>query len=58
MSFLVYKVTCAVNDKVYIGVTQKTIEHRWRQHVAASKRSWIKRKEKNKDKEVQRVEFS
>jgi group I intron endonuclease len=32
----VYKVTCRVSGKAYIGVTYKTAEQRWKEHVGAA----------------------
>lgn len=32
--FIVYKHTCTINGKSYIGVTSQTIEHRWDEHCA------------------------
>lgn len=33
----IYKITNRVNNKVYIGQTKYTIEHRWKQHLRAFK---------------------
>lgn len=30
----VYKITNSVNDKIYIGLTSKTVEKRWKKHVS------------------------
>jgi group I intron endonuclease len=32
----IYKITNDINDKVYIGQTVATIEHRWKQHLRAA----------------------
>lgn len=32
----VYKITCKVNGKIYIGITTRTPEHRWKQHVSTA----------------------
>lgn len=32
----IYKVTCLVNNKIYIGLTNVTVESRWRDHVYAA----------------------
>lgn len=37
MSYI-YKITNTLNDKVYIGQTSATIEHRWKQHIQDSKK--------------------
>jgi group I intron endonuclease len=37
MTFLLYKVTCRENGKVYIGITKKTAEGRWRAHCRAAR---------------------
>jgi group I intron endonuclease len=37
MSFTVYKVTCRPNGKIYIGITKKTAEGRWRAHCRAAR---------------------
>ena len=31
--YLVYKVTNLKNNKVYIGITGHTFQHRWNQHL-------------------------
>lgn len=36
---IVYKHTCIVSRKCYIGLTVKTIEARWREHVSAARRN-------------------
>ena len=36
MSFI-YKITNMLNNKIYIGKTNRTIEERWREHVRSSK---------------------
>lgn len=36
-SGIVYKVTCLINDKVYIGITAKSLETRKRQHIVWSR---------------------
>lgn len=33
----IYKITNEINQKVYIGLTSKSIEERWKQHIQASK---------------------
>lgn len=35
----IYKITNTINNKCYIGQTSKTIEKRWREHVAMSIRT-------------------
>lgn len=35
-NYVVYKVTCRENGKVYIGITKKTAELRWRAHCRAA----------------------
>ena len=37
----IYKITNLINQKIYIGKTQKSIEERWRRHWADSKRANI-----------------
>lgn len=34
--YLIYKITNTINNKVYIGYTSGTIQHRWREHVNAA----------------------
>ena len=34
---LVYKITCRVNGKVYIGITVKSVDLRWRAHCRAAR---------------------
>jgi len=34
---IIYKITCKVNGKVYIGQTTKSLERRWKEHVHASR---------------------
>lgn len=34
----VYKITCLVTGKAYIGITSRTVKQRWNEHVAASRR--------------------
>ena len=34
----IYKITNTVNNKIYIGKTTNTIEHRWNQHMRQAKR--------------------
>ena len=34
----IYKITCLINNKIYIGQTSKTIQYRWEQHVRNSKK--------------------
>jgi len=33
---IIYKITCKVNNKIYIGQTIKTVEQRWKEHVGTS----------------------
>jgi len=33
---IIYKITCKINNKVYIGQTIKSIDHRWKEHLSAS----------------------
>lgn len=35
---LIYKITNLINNKIYIGLTARTIEERWKQHVNQSKK--------------------
>ena len=37
MQYIVYKIVCSVNNKVYIGQTNKTLEERLKGHFKASK---------------------
>ncbi len=37
--YLIYKITCTVNGKVYIGVTKQTLKQRWYKHCWDSRRS-------------------
>lgn len=39
MKGYIYKITCLVNGKVYIGLTTTSIEQRWKGHIRDSKRS-------------------
>ena len=39
MKGCIYKITCLVNNKVYIGLTTTSIEERWKGHISVSKRS-------------------
>ena len=39
MNGYIYKITCLVNGKVYIGLTTTSIEQRWKGHIMDSKRS-------------------
>ena len=32
-----YKITCLVNGKIYIGFTSRSFQERWREHVRDSK---------------------
>lgn len=32
----IYCITNKINNKKYIGLTTKTIEHRWKEHIAAA----------------------
>lgn len=36
--YTVYKITCKINGKLYIGITGKTTEERWKTHVKESRR--------------------
>ncbi len=36
-TFMVYKITCLVNDKIYIGYTKQTLTERFRGHKKSSK---------------------
>jgi group I intron endonuclease len=40
----VYKITCTVNGKAYIGITKGSVDKRWKSHVNASKRKNTKNK--------------
>lgn len=33
MSYYIYRITCLVNKKKYIGLTGVSVEHRWKQHL-------------------------
>lgn len=37
----IYKITNIINNKIYIGKTEGTIEDRWKQHIRDSKKSQI-----------------
>ena len=37
VSWLIYKHTCTISGKSYIGLTKKSIEQRWKEHCYASK---------------------
>lgn len=37
MEFLVYKIINSVNNKIYIGITAKPLEIRWRNHILDSR---------------------
>lgn len=39
MKGYIYKITCLVNKKLYIGLTTASIEQRWKGHINASKKS-------------------
>lgn len=39
MKGYIYKITCLVNNKVYIGLTTTSIEQRWKGHIRDSKQS-------------------
>lgn len=39
MKGYIYKITCLVNNKIYIGLTTTSIEQRWKGHINASKKS-------------------
>lgn len=41
-TFIVYKITCLVNDNIYIGYTKRTLEKRFRSHICASKKKKTK----------------
>ena len=34
---IIYKITCLVNSKIYIGYTTKTVDERFKQHIKTSK---------------------
>ena len=34
--FEIYKITCNINNKVYIGITSNGVENRWKQHIRAA----------------------
>lgn len=38
MSFLIYKITNTVNNKIYVGLTEQTLEQRWHNHMVRLKR--------------------
>lgn len=42
MNGFIYKITNRVNNKLYVGQTRFTIEHRWKQHIYESKRDLSK----------------
>lgn len=31
--FEIYKITCKINNKIYIGITSNGVENRWKQHI-------------------------
>ena len=33
---IVYRITCFVNNKMYIGITNKSLQYRWKQHCRAA----------------------
>lgn len=35
--YYVYKITNSINDKVYIGITTRTVQGRWMEHVSRSR---------------------
>jgi hypothetical protein len=37
MKYIVYKITCKINGKVYIGQTGRTLEQRWNSHVISAR---------------------
>ena len=39
MAILVYKLTCGVSGKSYVGITARALDTRWFEHVARSRRS-------------------
>lgn len=41
MEQIIYKITCQINGKVYIGQTQQTIAKRWKQHCFLSSKGCI-----------------
>lgn len=41
-TFMVYKITCLINNKIYIGYTKRTLEKRFRSHIDASKKKKTK----------------
>jgi group I intron endonuclease len=47
LSYTVYKVTCRVNDKIYIGITNSSGAERWRRHVSEAFAGGVKNKFKN-----------
>lgn len=42
MNGFIYKITNRVNNKIYVGQTRFTLEHRWKQHIYESKRDLSK----------------
>jgi group I intron endonuclease len=38
MNFIIYCITCLINDKKYYGQTVKTLEKRWNEHTSDAKR--------------------
>lgn len=36
---IIYKLTCRITRKAYIGATTKTLDERWVEHCAAAKRN-------------------
>lgn len=34
--FEIYKITCKINNKIYIGITSQGVENRWKQHIRAA----------------------
>ena len=43
MAFI-YTITNAVNGKVYIGKTLRSVEKRWKEHIQESKREHTEKK--------------
>lgn len=39
MKGYIYKITCLINNKVYIGLTTTSINQRWKGHINDSKKS-------------------
>ena len=41
LPYTVYKITNICNEKIYIGVTSKTVEQRWKSHILSSRKNQL-----------------